>query len=80
MTGEGFLDPQSFSGKVVGGVIEHVAGRVPILCVVGDAAPGLGAGRSRDHQPRRARGEERARTEVLELIEEVVSEYLSARA
>ena len=56
MTGEGYLDRQSFSGKVVGGVIEHVDGRVPILCVVGDAAHGLEPGGPRDHQPRRARG------------------------
>ena len=41
MTGEGHLDRQSFAGKVVGGVIAHVDGRVPILCVVGDAAADL---------------------------------------
>jgi len=39
MTGEGHLDRGSFSGKVVGGVTKRAAGRLPILCVVGDAAP-----------------------------------------
>jgi len=79
MTGEGFMDQQSFSGKVVGGVIQHVAGRMPILCVVGDAAPDLDqAGLEIVSLVGRA-GEERARAEVLELIEEVVAERVSAR-
>ena len=54
MTGEGYLDSQSFSGKVVGGVVRHVAGRAPILCIVGDAAAGRERHRrTRDCQPRR---------------------------
>ena len=49
VTGEGRLDPPSFAGKVVGGVIERVGGRVPVLCVVGDvdASVDLGACRER---------------------------------
>ena len=39
MTGEGRLDPTSFQGKVVGGVIATVAGRVPVLCVAGSVDP-----------------------------------------
>lgn len=39
VTGEGRLDRSSFDGKVVGGVLRRVAGRVPVLCVVGDIAP-----------------------------------------
>ncbi len=42
LTGEGYLDAQSFRGKVVGGVLERAraAGR-PALVVVGDADPAL---------------------------------------
>jgi glycerate kinase len=37
VTGEGYLDPQSFEGKVVGGVVELAAAAgVPVLAVVGD--------------------------------------------
>jgi glycerate kinase len=79
MTGEGFLDEQSFSGKVVGGVISHVAGRVPILCVAGDVAPNLEP-TGLDVVSLVARvGLERARAEVVDLIEQVVAEHISAR-
>jgi glycerate kinase len=38
VTGEGFLDDQSFEGKVVGGVAELAAAAgVPVIAVVGDA-------------------------------------------
>jgi glycerate kinase len=37
VTGEGHLDPPSFEGKVPGGVLRLVAGRCPVLCIVGDA-------------------------------------------
>ena len=42
ITGEGHLDPQSFAGKVVGGVaaMAHHAG-VPCVAIVGGADPGL---------------------------------------
>ena len=37
ITGEGFLDEQSFDGKVVGGVVELAAQvGVPVLAIVGD--------------------------------------------
>lgn len=108
MTGEGCLDSQSFSGKVVGGVVAHVAGRVPILCVVGDVAAGtgtsggtgtsagtgtaLGSGPDGGAGPAGGTGTsgfelvslverfgpERARSEVLGLIEEVVAQHISA--
>lgn len=40
VTGEGFLDEQSFAGKVVGGVIRASAERdVPVLVIAGDADP-----------------------------------------
>ena len=85
MTGEGCLDSQSFSGKVVGGVVAHVAGRVPILCVVGDVATGTGTsgqgtGTSGFELVSLVErfGPERARSEVLGLIEEVVAQHISA--
>jgi glycerate kinase len=37
VTGEGHLDPPSFEGKVTGGVLTLVAGRCPVLCIVGGA-------------------------------------------
>lgn len=38
ITGEGFLDEQSFDGKVVGGVVELAAElNVPVLAIVGEA-------------------------------------------
>jgi glycerate kinase len=79
MTGEGCLDRQSFSGKVVGGVISHVAGRVPILCIVGSTALDIDpVGLELVSLVVRA-GPERARSEVLELIEEVVAEHIAGR-
>jgi len=43
VTGEGYLDAESFDGKVVGGVAELAAAAgVPLLVVVGDRDPGVG--------------------------------------
>ena len=84
MTGEGYLDRQSFSGKVVGGVIAHVGTRVPILCIVGDVAADArtcdrtnGAGFEIVSLVEQF-GPERARSEVLGLIEDVVAQYISS--
>ena len=41
VTGEGHLDPPSFRGKVPGGVLGLVAGRCPVLCIVGAADQAL---------------------------------------
>jgi glycerate kinase len=41
VTGEGHLDPPSFEGKVPGGVLALVAGRCPVICIVGDADEAL---------------------------------------
>ena len=41
VTGEGHLDPPSFAGKVPGGVLRLVAGRCPVLCIVGDGDQAL---------------------------------------
>jgi glycerate kinase len=78
MTGEGYLDRQSFSGKVVGGVMAHVAGRVPILCVVGEAAADIDPVAIEIVSLVARVGSDRARSDVLELIEEVVAEHISA--
>jgi glycerate kinase len=79
VTGEGYLDRQSFSGKVVGGVIRHVAGRVPILCVVGDADLDVGSVGVEVVSLVARFGPERARSEVLGLLEDVVAQHLSTR-
>jgi glycerate kinase len=79
MTGEGRLDNQSFEGKVVGGVTRHVSGRVPVLCVVGEVAPDLGAVEFELVSLVARFGAERALSEVLSLIEDVVAERLLAR-
>jgi glycerate 2-kinase len=86
VTGEGYLDPPSFAGKVVGGLAAIVAGRCPILCVVGDFDADLG-------QPGRSGpvpaglevvslvqrfGPDRARKETIDLVAQVVAERLSA--
>jgi len=56
-----------------------VAGRVPILCVAGDVAPNLEP-TGLDVVSLVARvGLERARAEVVDLIEQVVAEHISAR-
>jgi glycerate kinase len=78
VTGEGFLDEQSFRGKAVGGVAELArdAG-VPVLVVAGD--------RYVDDLPQGIEvvslvdrfGDDRARSDVLACVEEVVRERLS---
>ncbi len=84
MTGEGYLDRQSFAGKVVGGVTAHVAGRVPILCIVGDATAGVvaagGPGTAGFELVSLVErfGPDRARSEVLQLLEDVVAQHISA--
>lgn len=74
VTGEGHLDPPSFSGKVPGGVLELVGNRCPVLCLVGDADRAL-----LDAPPSgleiisltRRFGRDRARRETLALLAEV---------
>jgi len=76
VTGEGFLDAESFDGKTVGGVAEmasHLG--VPVLAVVGDCFDG--AEHRIDAVSLVARfGEERARADTLACIEEAVGERL----
>jgi glycerate kinase len=84
VTGEGFLDEQSFAGKAVGGVVE-LAGEagVPVLVVAGDIYA--------DEVPADALdgveavslvqrfGPQRARDDVGACVTEVVAEFLRAR-
>ena len=80
ITAEGFLDEQSFEGKVVGGVaaLAEAAG-VPVLAVAGQVYDGV---EDRiDAVSLVARfGEERAWREPLACVEEVVGEVLAARS
>jgi len=83
MTGEGFLDGQSFEGKAVGGVVDLAReADVPVLIIAGqifheelpdDALDGIQAVSLVERF-----GEDRARTEVLGCVDEVVREVLSS--
>jgi glycerate kinase len=78
LTGEGFLDDQSFEGKAVGGVAElgREAG-VPVLAIVGDADPAAAVPAGIEVVSLVERfGAERAMGDVLACIEEAVSERL----
>jgi glycerate kinase len=77
ITGEGFLDAQSFDGKVVGGVARLAARHQRrVVAIAGDVY---------DDAPARIEacslverfGDERARTQTLDCIDEVVSELLA---
>lgn len=69
ITGEGYLDDQSFEGKVIGGVqaLCRAAGR-PVAAIVGDSAPEV-QGRITHRSLVRDFGEERAMNEPLWCIE-----------
>lgn len=82
VTAEGFLDEQSFDGKVVGGVADLAAAAgVPCLAVVGEVVDGLPAGA----RPRGLSvvslverfGGDRARRDTLACIEAAVAERLA---
>jgi glycerate kinase len=83
VTAEGFLDEQSFDGKVVGGVAELAAAwGVPCLAVVGevvdDLEPAVRPGFEVVSLVDRF-GPDRARSDTVACIEEAVSLALSAR-
>ena len=80
VTGEGFVDAQSFEGKVVGGVSERAAAAgVPVLVVAGEVYDE--AGRRVDAVSLVERfGEERARRDPCACVEEVVRERLEKLA
>jgi glycerate kinase len=81
VTGEGFLDEQSFAGKVVGGVAELAADAgVPVLAVVGEVLPDvtLPEGVTVVSLVERF-GEERARSDTAACVEDAVREHLGAK-
>jgi glycerate kinase len=79
VTAEGFLDEQSFQGKVVGGVVELAAeAGVPALVVVGQVLPGVAVPGSVEVVSLVERfGEERATGDTAACIEAVVADRLA---
>jgi len=79
ITAEGFLDAQSFEGKVVGGVaaLAEQAG-VAVVAIVGEVFDGMEE-RIEVVSLAHRFGEERARTDTAACIEEVASDLLAAR-
>ena len=76
ITGEGYLDEQSFEGKVIGGVQDMCAeAGKPVGAVVGDCAPEV-AGRIAHRSLVTAYGLERAMREPLWCIEHAAGELL----
>ncbi len=76
VTGEGFLDEQSFEGKVVGGVAGFAAeADVPVLAVAGEVLDEV-AGRIDAVSLVERFGDDRARAGTIRCIEEVVAERL----
>ena len=77
ITGEGYLDEQSFEGKVVGGVQAVCAelGR-PVAAIVGEAAPEVGT-RIRHVSLTERFGADRARREPLWCIEQATTQLLT---
>jgi glycerate kinase len=72
ITGEGFLDAQSFEGKVVGGVTELArAMGIPVLVVAGDVFDGADAGLDVVSLVQTV-GDDRARNDTLAVLAEVV--------
>ena len=76
VTGEGFLDDQSFQGKAVGGVVELAAeAGIPVLVVVGEA---IGEQPVPYQSLVERFGRERAMTDTVACVGEIVAEQLAA--
>lgn len=83
VTAEGFLDEQSFEGKVVGGVAEMAAAAgVPVVAVVGEVVPDLAVevGDLQVVSLVERFGEDRARGDTVACVEQAVAEVLAALA
>ena len=81
VTAEGFLDEQSFDGKVVGGVAALAAeSGVPCVAVVGEVVDGLAAPPALPEVVSLVErfGVDRARTDTVACIEEVAADVLAA--
>jgi glycerate kinase len=80
VTGEGFVDEQSFDGKVVGGVVAMAAELgVPVLVVAGEVMDPMPDDVLAVSLTERFGGE-RSRLEPLACIEEVVGDHLRSSA
>jgi glycerate kinase len=83
ITAEGFLDEQSFEGKVVGGVTELAASAgVPVVAVVGEIVDGLAVDigdRLQVVSLVERFGDDRARGDTVACIEAAVAEVLAQR-
>lgn len=76
VTGEGFVDDQSFRGKVVGGVVELAsAAGVPVLVVAGQVFADVPEPATAVSLVDRF-GDQRARSETAECIREAVAQHL----
>ncbi|HSL59205.1 MAG TPA: glycerate kinase [Acidimicrobiales bacterium] len=77
ITGEGFLDDQSFEGKVVGGIVDMAAALgVPVLAIAGRCFDGADARVPAVSLVDRF-GEERALGDTLACVEQVAAERLA---
>ncbi|MGI9611770.1 MAG: glycerate kinase family protein [Acidimicrobiales bacterium] len=78
VTGEGFLDAESFNGKVVGGVAAWAAEQaVPVLAIVGDRDVEVDAPEGMEVVTLSERfGLDRAMAEPVALTEQVIAEHL----
>jgi glycerate kinase len=80
ITAEGFLDAQSFEGKVVGGVASLAAeAGVPVVAIAGEVFDGMAARIEAVSLVERF-GEDRARGDTIRCIEEAVADLLAARS
>ncbi|MEO5678228.1 MAG: glycerate kinase [Acidimicrobiales bacterium] len=82
VTGEGYLDEHSFTGKAVGGVVALAGSAgVPVAAVVGDADPDVEVPAGVEVVSLVDRfGEARARHETATCLTEVVAQLLAERA
>jgi len=83
ITGEGFLDEESFDGKVVGGVTDLArALGIPVVAIVGQVLDGVDAAQHGLEAVSLVErfGEERSMNDTVGCVEDVVAEVLAARA
>lgn len=86
VTGEGFLDQESFDGKVVGGVVDIALDLdVPVLVIVGEAdpsvdVPGTGDDRTTVVSLVKEFGDDRARGDVAGCVSDVIRTRLGPTA
>ena len=86
VTGEGFLDQESFDGKVVGGVVDIALDLdVPVLVIVGEADPSVDVPGTDDDRTTvvslvKEFGDDRARGDVAGCVSDVIRTRLGPTA